>query len=74
MIEELVYAVDIGGTKIDLGIVNHLGEIPVRQVISTPKSPLKTVNLIAAYYHHLLENLDQNQEITAVGIGTPNVR
>src|SRR3989344_3764573 len=70
----LVYAVDIGGTKIDFGIIDDSGKILDRRFTYTPKFPLNTVDLIVTNYQLMWEDLDPNQKIKAIGIGAPNIR
>ena len=74
MESDLVYAADIGGTKIDMGIVDDSGKILIRKVASTPAFPLEAVDLIIINYHYLLGKLNPNKEIKAIGMGAPNIR
>ena len=70
----LVYAVDIGGTKIDMGMVDDSGKILTRRITPAPKSPLTTVDLIVTNYNQMLEDLNSDQKIKSIGIGAPNIR
>jgi glucokinase len=69
--DNFVLAIDIGGTKIDLGIVDHFGEIYARKIIPTPDNPNIAVNEIVSIFNDFKKNF---QNIKAIGIGAPNVR
>lgn len=65
--EAYALGIDLGGTKIDAGLVNAAGEIVSRELISTSKSGADHVvsDIIAA-----TEKLGiRNKKVTAIGIG-----
>ncbi|MFK7812973.1 MAG: ROK family protein [Maribacter sp.] len=73
--EEIVLAIDIGGTFTKLGLVNRAGKVLLSQVFKTgamqPFSEFK--KKMAEEIKQLIPTLDITNTILAIGIGAPNV-
>ena len=73
-INEIVLAIDIGGTLTKLGLVNKNGEIQSSRLFKTgAKKPFSEFkNTLETEIHQLLSTLNSTHTIRAIGVGAPN--
>src|SRR5689334_18886777 len=74
MIEPVVLAVDIGGTKTALGFVTESGEVLKKDTIDTGNSPdpNELIGRIRESCNNLFSSFKSIYEISGIGIGAPN--
>ena len=72
--QQVIAAVDIGGTNVVYGIVSREGEILAKSVVPTKDclEPSVMVGKVVEGLQHQLSFIDEPKELSGVGIGAPN--
>lgn len=72
--QQISLGIDIGGTNIKYGLVNHRGEILSKGSLKTKDYP-KAEDCVEALYHKiapLLQQYNTSEDFVGIGIGAPN--
>lgn len=73
--DDVVLAVDLGGTKTAVALVDRAGSTGPVHTVATPaqEGPAAVIAVIADAAQHLLADADGAPRVRAVGVGTPGV-
>ena len=76
---DVYYAIDIGATKTDLGLVDAKGNILQRKVVDTPRDPNEAVDYLKKALKEFVESQygsydSIKSKIKAIGVGAPNIK